>query len=157
MEKETEKGKEYYDNGNLKFEGEYLNEKKIGKGKYYYNNGKLQIEAEFKDNDFNGKVKKYDENGELEFDGEYKNGNKWNGKENKKYFQGEYLNGKRWNGKGSEFKDVQTGPTDFRTILAFEGEYINGKRKGRGEIYDMESNKFALKEINEENDIKTDD
>ncbi len=150
------KGKEYYDNGNLKFEGEYLNEKKNGKGKSYYKNGKLEIEGEYKFDKLNGKVKKYDEYGELRFDGEYKNGNKWNGKEKDVYFQGEYLNGKRWDGKGSEFENVKLGPTDFRTIKAFEGEYINGKKKGKREIYDRKSKTCVLKEIDEENDIKSD-
>ena len=35
------KGKTFYDNGILKFEGEYLNDKKNGKGKEYYDNGVL--------------------------------------------------------------------------------------------------------------------
>ena len=30
------KGKEYYDNGKLKYEGEYLNGKRNGKGKEFY-------------------------------------------------------------------------------------------------------------------------
>jgi len=32
MEKKLEKEKEYHNNGNLKFEGEYFNGEKIGKG-----------------------------------------------------------------------------------------------------------------------------
>ena len=32
--------KEYFDEGNLFFEGEYLNRKRNGKGKDYQNNGK---------------------------------------------------------------------------------------------------------------------
>ena len=51
-EKWNGKGKEYYYNGQLKFEGEYLNGKRNGKGK------------------------EYDWDGQLEFDGEYLNGNK---------------------------------------------------------------------------------
>ena len=151
-------GKEYDYDGNLKFEGEYLNEKKNGKGKCY-RNGKLEIEGEYKGDQLNGKVKKYDEKGKLVFEGEYKNGDTWSGKENGKDFQGEYLNGKRWNGKGREYKDVHVGPgcTDFHKILAFEGEYINGKKKGKGEIYDYKSQKYVIKEIDEENDIKNED
>ena len=34
------KGIEYHDNGELKFEGEYLNGKRNGKAKEYYKNGK---------------------------------------------------------------------------------------------------------------------
>jgi len=53
MEKEMET-KEYYDNGKLEFDGEYLNGKKHGKGKeydYYY--GKLKFDGEYE----NGKKK----------------------------------------------------------------------------------------------------
>ena len=50
------KRKEFYDDGELKFEGEYLNGKRNGKGKEYYENGKLK------------------------FKGEYLNGKRWNGK-----------------------------------------------------------------------------
>ena len=47
MEKDGGKGKEYYDNGKLKFEGEYLNGERNGKGKEYYWNGKLEFEGEY--------------------------------------------------------------------------------------------------------------
>ena len=49
------KGKEYDYNGNLRFEGKYLNGAKNGKGK------------------------EYDYEGNLIFDGEYLNGKKYNG------------------------------------------------------------------------------
>ena len=48
--------KEYDENCNLIFEGEYLNGEKNGRGKEYY------------------------ENGELKFDGEYLNNKRWNDK-----------------------------------------------------------------------------
>ena len=63
-------------NGNLAFEGEYLNGKRSGKGKEY----------------------KY---GKLIFEGEYLKGEKWNGKfkdfisKNKIYGEYIYLNGKK--------------------------------------------------------------
>ena len=85
MEKELEKekniiwerngkGKEYYDNGKLKYEGEYLNGKRWnGKG---YN---MKGEVDFKIDEGNGKGKEYKNNGKLIFEGEYLNGQK-NGK-----------------------------------------------------------------------------
>ena len=87
------KGKEYWD-GNLIFEGEYLNGKQWN-GKGYNNN---QIIYELKDG--NGLVDtKY-------FKGEIKNGER-NGKEynllGKLIYEGEYLNGKRWNGNEKEY------------------------------------------------------
>ena len=48
--------KEYYSNGNLKFEGDYIKGKKNGKAKLYY------------------------ENSNAKFEGEYINGKKWKGK-----------------------------------------------------------------------------
>ena len=135
--KRNGKGIKYYENGNLEFEGEYLNGKRIGKGKYYHRNGKLKLEGEFEDGVLNGKVKEYDENGKLEFEGEYCDGKKWEGKENGKDFQGEYLYGERWNGKGREYEKVHIGEcTDvtYETVLAFEGEYINGKKKEKKEF-----------------------
>ena len=41
------KGKEYYDEGRLEFEGEYLNGKRNGKGKEYYDNNNLKFEGEY--------------------------------------------------------------------------------------------------------------
>jgi len=41
------KVKEYYDNGILKFEGEYLNGQINGKGKEYNDDGKLKFEGEY--------------------------------------------------------------------------------------------------------------
>ena len=89
------KGKvnEYYSNGELRFEGEYLN------GKIYYNNGGI---TEIKNS--NGKVKEYKYNGKLWFEGEYLNGER-NGKRKKNNlfdylkFEGEYLNGKKYKSK----------------------------------------------------------
>ena len=39
-------GKEFDYNGNLVFEGQYLNGKRYGKGKEYYDNSKLKFEGE---------------------------------------------------------------------------------------------------------------
>ena len=100
------------------FEGEYLNDIRYGKGRQYCENGNLKFEGEFIDNEIIADTK-YDENGNilyqynnsnkirkifdfdrgnLKFEGEYLNGVK-NGN-GKKYFycflefEGEYLNGK---------------------------------------------------------------
>ena len=96
------KGKEYYDNGKLEFEGEYLKDLNWN-GKRYdpYNN----IVYELKDE--KGLKKEYNDDGRLIFEGEYLNG-KINGKgkeynyDGKLEFEGEYLNGKR-NGKGKDY------------------------------------------------------
>jgi len=43
----SEKGKKYYIDNKLKFEGEYLNDKRNGKGKEYFDNGILKFEGEY--------------------------------------------------------------------------------------------------------------
>ena len=81
------------------FEGEYSNGERNGKGKEYYTNGKIRFEGEY----FNGKkwkgkifikypdkfyilqngkgyVKEYDNIQDILFEGEYLNGNQWKGK-----------------------------------------------------------------------------
>jgi len=93
-------GKEYDHNGNLLFEGEYLDENK-----------------------WKGKIKKYDKD-ELIFEGEYLNGKIWSGKGKEIeplvniIFEGEYINGKK-NGivKRYNHKNI---------LLIFEGKYANG-------------------------------
>ena len=144
-------GKEYFDDGKLKFEGEYLNGKRNGKGKEYYKNGLLEFEGEYLNDrkwegkgydkynkitynlkDGNGIIKEYYDNGTLKFEGEYLNGKK-NGK-GKEYdyfnekvrFEGNYLNGLR-NGKGKEYY--------YDRNILFEGEYLNGLRNGKGKEY----------------------
>ena len=68
------KGKEYYSNGVLKFEGEYINGERNGNIKEYYSNGVLKFEGEYINGEINGNVKEYYKSGELRFEGEYLNG-----------------------------------------------------------------------------------
>jgi len=138
------KGIIYYKNGNIKYDGDFVNDKFEGKGKYTMENGDYYI-GEWKNNMKNGqgkffiniriyKGKEYHD--ELVFEGVYFNDQKWNGK-GKEYrsdgillFEGEYLKGKR-NGKGKEY--------NLFGGLIFEGEYINGKRwNGKGKEYKHE-------------------
>ena len=154
----------------LKFDGEYLNGKRNGKGKEYDKDGNLVFDGEFLDDKkWKGIEYIYEMNrsgwDKLVYKWEYLNGKKWNGigydknynfelKEGKGYikefdfqnrddsgylkFEGEYLNGER-NGKGKEYytKDLE------EIILKFEGEYLNGERNGKGkEYYKNENLKF---------------
>ena len=147
------KGKEYYENGQLKFEGEYLNGRRW-KGKGYNINGDFHLEIE------NGIVKEYFNKNKIKFEGGYLNGKIWNGKgynlEGKEEFEikngkwyikefdyygqliyeGDYFNGDR-NGKGKEYYN--------KNKLKFEGEYLNGKIwNGKG--YNFEGNEeFEIK------------
>ena len=65
------KVKEYKD-GELEFEGEYLNGKRNGIGKEYNFEGQLMYEGEYLNNKkWNGKGKEYNDD-ELIFEGKYK-------------------------------------------------------------------------------------
>ena len=68
---ENGKCKEFYENNNLKFEGDFKDWKRNGKGKEYYLDGQLKIDCEFFDNKKNGACKEYYPNGKLKFEGEY--------------------------------------------------------------------------------------
>ena len=65
---------EYNNDGELIFEGEYLNGERNGKGKEYYYDGELIFEGEYLNGERNGNGKEYNHNGELKFEGEYLNG-----------------------------------------------------------------------------------
>ena len=67
--------------------GNEVYEIKYGRGfvKEYYDDGVLKFEGEYFNGERNGKGKKYDYEQEIKFEGIYKNGEKWNGK-GKEYY-----------------------------------------------------------------------
>ena len=68
--------KYYRENGRLKKEGGYINNKPDGLWKWYFENGQLVLEGEFKEGSSNGLWKSYDEkNGQLQSEGNYINNN----------------------------------------------------------------------------------
>ena len=102
--------KEYDEDGDLIFEGEYLYEKRNGKAKEYNKNNSLLFEGIYINGKRNGFGKEYY--------GYYKH-------DNKIKFEGFYSHGKR-SGKGKEYND--------KGDLIFEGEYLYNDRK-RGKLY----------------------
>ena len=125
-------GKEYYNNDDLLFEGEYRDGKRNGNEKEYYKKRICEFAFEYLNKKDNEEEKESYNKGKIKFEGEYLNGKQWNGK-GKEYkngylvFEGEYLNGKRWNGKGIEYNYIGD--------LICEGEFLNGKRNGKGKEY----------------------
>ena len=156
------KVKEYNQNDELIFEGEYFDGKKSGIGKEYCN-GLLVYEGNFQHGKKNGKGTQYNSYfGTLSFEGEFLNDKIWNGK-GKEYnlyilmnqnnqhpiiFEGEYLNGKRWNGKMFDYFSEETyelinGKGYLKIYenehLDFEGEYSNGEKNGIGKEYNFDN------------------
>ena len=148
------KGKEYFLNQIIAFEGLYsIGKKWTGTG--YDNLGIYSYEIK----DGKGIVKEYLPNGQFIFCGQYINGerNGW-GKEyflDKLFFEGEYLNGKR-HGKGKELSmghitfdgeflfgkkhGIGKEYNEYNDILLFEGYYINDRKNGPGKEYDYNGN-----------------
>ena len=82
-----EEEKNFFDNGKLKFEGEYLKGEWNGKGKEFSSlNFNLIYKGDFSKGKWHGKGKEYEEYGD----------------KNYLIFEGEFLDGKR-NGKGKEY------------------------------------------------------
>ena len=124
MEKEMDMEKKYYDDGRLKFEGEYYYDYKL-KGKEYIK-GKLEYEGEYCF-DWKWDGKGYDEDGDIIY--ELHNGNgkvKQYFEDNELMFEGEFLNWKR-QGKGK----VCPYPCNVGELIS-EGEYINLRLNGKG-------------------------
>ena len=67
------KGKEYYSNGNIKYDGEFINDKREGKGKFIWEDGEYYI-GEWKDALKHGKGIIYYSNGNIKYDGNFING-----------------------------------------------------------------------------------
>ena len=65
------KGKEFYDNGNLKYDGEYFQGEKNGIGKEYNEEGRLIYEGGFQNGEKHGKGKIYDIRNNEEIDTEF--------------------------------------------------------------------------------------
>ena len=156
--KRNGKGIEYFENGRIKFEGEYFNGEKLN-GIGYDENGKEVMRIN------NGIVKELYDNGLVKFEGKFLNGKKWTGigytyygiklyeiKNGKGYireynsdgtllFKGNYFNGER-NGEGKEYSHGK---------LLFEGNYLNGLRNGEGkEYYDNSRIQFEGEYLNGE-------
>ena len=131
------KGKEIYNNGKIKFEGEYFNGKRW-KGKMNNYNGLEEFEILYG----KGYGKEYNFEGNLMYEGNILNGER-NGKgkeydKGKLIFEGDYLNGEK-SGEGKEYTYEYTknkiGENEEileHQLLLFEGEYLNGKRNGKG-------------------------
>ena len=65
---------EYYESGEVKKEGNYVDGKKVGKWVLYYESGKVEVEENFVDGKQEGKSVGYYESGKVEIEKNYVNG-----------------------------------------------------------------------------------
>ena len=70
----TENRKSYWENGNVKSELRYKDDKLNGKAVWYYENGHKEQEVFYEDNVLNGPLKRWYSNGKLETESFYKEG-----------------------------------------------------------------------------------
>ena len=133
------KGIKYYSNGNILYEGNFINGKFNGNGKYYYDDGDYFI-GEYKNGLRNGKGTMYYSNGKIMYEGDWINDKaEGNGKaiyENDEYYIGQCKNGLP-NGKGAIYYSNE--------LLKYEGDWINGKFEGNGK-YIYENNEYYIGE-----------
>lgn len=150
--------KEFYDDGQLKAEGNYTDGKKDGYWKFYYRDGSIEEEGNFVKGTAEGAWKWYHENGEVLREETYKNG-KENG-EIKEYdekgdiiAQGKYENGKKnghWLYLSPEMKQEGNFADDKEDgewkhyydngKLYFQGSYVNGDEDGAHNYYFEDGN-----------------
>lgn len=127
-------GKDY--RKDLRYEGEFVNDKRCGKGQIMFSSGD-EYKGEFIDNKFNGYGRYKWKNGE-EYIGYYLNGefhgegiHKW-GKD--EYYKGQFVNGIR-QGKG------EIGFNGGKKIIV---NFNKGKPNGEGLFYDINRNRYKV-------------
>ena len=123
------KGKLYYKNGNIKYDGDFVKDKFEGNGKYYYENGEYYNGQWF--NGFKqGKGKIYYKNGNIKYEGDFVN-DKYEGDgkfiwKNGDYYIGQFSKGLK-NGNGIIFT--------MNGDIKYEGGFVNNKFEGKGKYY----------------------
>ena len=131
------KGIKYYYNGNILYEGDFIDGKFDGNGKYIYEDGDYFI-GQYKNGLRSGNGKIYYKNGNIMSEGFYIN-NKREGKgkyiyEDGEYYIGEYKNNIK-NGKGKEYY--------ANGNIRYEGDFINDNKEGSGK-YIYENGKYYI-------------
>ena len=112
-----DKGKLYYPNNTLKYEGDFVNGGFEGNGKHIFPNGNYYI-GQYKDSMQNGKGILYYKNGKIKYEGDFKNNvPDGNGKyiwENGNYYIGPWIKGVK-HGKGKLYYENNN--------IRYDGEY----------------------------------
>ena len=149
------KGKLYYPNNTLKYEGDFVNGGFEGNGKHIFPNGNYYI-GQFRHSMQNGKGILYYKNGKIKYEGDFKNNvPDGNGKyiwENGTYYIGPWVKGLK-HGKGKLYYENNTIKYDgdykldlfdgYGKFVAENGEYYIGQwsngLKVKGTIYSKDN------------------
>ena len=139
------KGIKYYSNGNILYEGTFINGKFEGKGKYFYDDGEYFVGG-YKNGLRNGNGMNYYKNGNIKYEGDFVDDKReGNGKyiyEDGEYYIGQWKNNVR-NGKGIEYYSNGN--------IRYEGDFVDGKREGSGK-YIFENGEYYIGQL--KNDVR---
>ena len=129
------KGIEYYKNGGIKYEGNWVDDMPEGNGKFIEEEGNYYI-GQFKKGLKHGKGNEYNKEGKIMYEGDFVEGQKeGNGKyifKSGRYYIGQFKNNKR-HGKGIDYYENGT--------ILYEGDFIDDKWEGNGRL-NFPGNKF---------------
>ena len=122
------KGIKYYKNGNILYDGDWVNGKPEGNGKFIREDGYYYI-GQFKNGLRHGKGIIYYKDGKIMYDGDFVNNEyEGNGKyiwEDNAYYIGQYKNGLR-HGKGTMYYPDEK--------IKYEGDWIEDRMEGKGKF-----------------------
>ena len=134
--------------------GEWKADKRQGKGKLYYSNGKLVYDGDWDNNNFEGEGKYIDPYNSSYYIGQFKNGKRHGkgqffDKSGRLLFKGEFINnlpgdkgillsndGYIYEGEVKELKPNGEGKLFYENKLVYEGHFVNGDYNGFGKKYD---------------------
>ena len=143
--------KSYYQNGNLKKTGNYINGKENGLFKEYNEDGSINIEYSMKDGEMNGAFKTYYENGQVK-----KTGGFLNGKQNGKFY--EYAENGWLDAEYTMLNDELNGTlTIYNQNKKYEEkQYTNGALNGQYKkyIYNDDGSLFLIQNGQYENELE---
>ncbi|WP_264564488.1 energy transducer TonB [Flavobacterium sp. N3904] len=163
---------DYYKNGSIQMTGTYTNKKgtfREGFFKYFFENGNVKSEGNYLKNKQNGKWKNYLENGTLESEGEYvqgkKNGNWiWYSETGKICANENYIKNKRINYKFFDDEGKEIDISSAEHLASFQGGDANNFTRWvlKNVRYPLEANdshgtvviEFYVNTLGEVEDIK---
>ena len=111
--------KEYYSNGKIKEESNYVGDKLNGVHKTWYENGNIKSENNYKEGQLNGLSKEWFKDGQLKQENNYKNGSKYYGRDFKDLtdFVQHLYDTEEWGTDCEGFGDITLNEKEMRSMF----------------------------------------
>jgi len=143
---------EYYDNGQIKTKGNYLDDKKNGQWSEWFKGDVLVYEGNYENDQKNGYGKDYNTEGDIRFEGTFKESKAWDGFLNLPV-PNQYLFGDGNYAFKGEIKDGHVwngnGIEYNGEDLVYEGEFQNGKYNKKGILSYTDNEAYAKNRVYE--------